>query len=244
MKILARYVHGSADSLDCDAVYIVDELPEPRACAAFCNADPSENRNLATVQDGKISRCYKGFPDEVNNALFATYPLHKQKDPLLIRQPVPRDILLKDLSVLRKFLMEMKHTALEKEARTALKRGFTGRMKLAEAIDLNTVPWLIPEAEQLECMKRMAFQFGQALALHEGIEVYTKRAVADFKPELRRYLYRVPCDLQALSAAKGSFMNFLRAYRIEDPGDHTILFTGEEGNLKRRISIRGKEQDV
>ena len=56
MKILARYVHGSEDSLDTDVIYIVDELPPLNECAEFCNSNDAENRNLAIVRDGVVVR--------------------------------------------------------------------------------------------------------------------------------------------------------------------------------------------
>lgn len=84
MKILARYIHGSEDSTDLDVLYIVDELPDKAECKRFCSAEPSENRNVATVSDGVITSVYKGTVDELNNALLITYHLDSQTDELLI----------------------------------------------------------------------------------------------------------------------------------------------------------------
>lgn len=115
MNILARYVHGSEDSTDLDVIYIVDRIPEAQDCPLFCNDDPSENRNLAVIEDGIVTWCYKGFADEVNNSVLSTYPLHPQEYDLLISRPVPRDIPIKLLAVLRKGVMELRHTTLRRK---------------------------------------------------------------------------------------------------------------------------------
>lgn len=241
MKILARYIHGSQDSIDCDVVYIVDEMPTAQDCAAFCSADPSENRNLAVVRNGIVEQCFKGFPDEVNNALLATYPLHAQRDALLISHAVERDTLLKQLSVLRKLVMEFRGTELARESRKALKNGFAERLKFAETADLRTVRWELPEPGQMEAKKRIAFQIGQVLALEEGAELYTKQAIAEYMPALKPYLYRLPCGTDDLNRVKDRFLSGLHTLNIKDLGNSAIICG--DGHCSRRISIRGKEHD-
>lgn len=241
MTILARYVHGSEDSRDCDVIYIVDKIPSILESAEFCNADPSENRNIAIIKGGVIAQCYKGFPDEVNNALLSTYPLHLQYDELLITRALPRDILLKQVSVLRKLLMEMRHTSLKRESRKALRSGFAERLKTAKMIDLQSLHWEIPEMLQLECKKRMAFQLGQVIALEKGVEVYTKQAIVDIFPGLHPYLYRVPCDMSELESMKNRFIDDLNTLNIKDIGNEVILC--DCGGVKRRIFLKGKEHD-
>lgn len=241
MTILARYIHGSEDSRDCDVIYIVDKIPSIQESAEFCNADPSENRNIAIIKDGVIVQCFKGFPDEVNNALLSTYPLHPQYEKLLITRSLPRDLLLKQLSVLRKLLMEMRHTSLKRESQKALRSGFAERLKTAKAIDLRSLSWEIPEMLQLDCKKRIAFQLGQAIALKNGIEVYTKQAIVDVIPELYPYLYRIPCEISELESLKNRFTESLTILNIKDIGNEVILC--DYGGVKRRISLKGKEHD-
>ena len=241
MKILARYVHGSEDSLDTDVIYIVDELPPLNECAEFCNSNDAENRNLAIVRDGVVVRCYKGFPDEVNNAVLTTYPLHKQDDELLISRRLPRDLLMKQLSVLRKFLMEMRHTTFSSGARKALRSGFSQRLGFAESVDLRTVTWEISGTLQTECKKRIAFQFGQAIALGKGQEVYTKRGIADCIPKLEPYLYRTECNIDALETTREQFVQELQGLTIKDLDDLKILC--DCGKDQRRISLKGREHD-
>ena len=73
---MIRYIHGSADSTDRDVVYVFEQMPPFQECQLFCNGDPEENRNIIVVEDGIVTRCFKGNPDEVNNAVRTTYPLH------------------------------------------------------------------------------------------------------------------------------------------------------------------------
>ena len=243
MNILARYNHGSEDSVDCDVLYIADSLPSQQECAAFCSADRSENRNLAVVSDGVVSACYKGFPDEVNNAAVATYPLHPQRDGMMITRAVPRDRELKYLSVLRKFIMELRHTDLYGEAKKALKGTYGNRMLLARSADLRGLRWEIPPEDRLERIKSMAFQFGQALALHEGIEVYTKRSIGERLPALEKYLKRSEASPDDLEKAKNAFLDILETLDIRDYGRMTVLLAAENG-ARRCISLKGKEHDV
>lgn len=238
MDILARYVHGSPDSRDLDVVYIVDEMPPLGECPAFCSADPMENRNLAVIRDGVIVECFKGFPDEVNNALRATYALHEQHDPLLIRRSVDRDLPVKCLSVLRKLLMELRHTSFRPAARAALKGNYTERLALARKADLRRLEWQIPQEEQTERRKAMAFQIGQALALRAGTELYTKQAISDYMPALRPYLCRQTCPMDALEAAKSEFIDALTDMGIEDCGNRTVRI-GD-----RRVWLPGKEHTI
>lgn len=90
-------IHGSEDSLDKDMVYFVEQMPKSRqACQDMClSSDPNENKNICMVQNGICVACFKGLPDELNNSLLVTYPLHEQQFELPIKQTVKRIILLK-----------------------------------------------------------------------------------------------------------------------------------------------------
>ena len=92
---MIRYIHGSADSTDLDVMYVFEALPSQGECHRFCCGDPRENRNIIAVKDGVVEQCFKGIPDEVNNALLATYPLHPQEYPLVITRRLPRDVFRK-----------------------------------------------------------------------------------------------------------------------------------------------------
>ena len=47
MEILGRYIYGSANSLDTDMVYLVDQLPESIAeCKKFCDEHKKDNDKM------------------------------------------------------------------------------------------------------------------------------------------------------------------------------------------------------
>ena len=82
--IIAKYIHGSEDSIDTDVCYVFDRMPDAGECKRFCDSTRAENRNIICIENGTVSGCYKGIPDELNNALIETYGLHEQEYPLLI----------------------------------------------------------------------------------------------------------------------------------------------------------------
>lgn len=241
MDTIARYVHGSEDSTDLDVIYIADRIPETPECPLFCNDDPLENRNIATVENGIITWSFKGFADEVNNALLNTYPLHPQTCGLLVERSVPRDLPLKLLSVLRKTVMELRHTTLRRPARSALKRGYSARLEMLQETDLRRLEWIITDQEQMERRKSLAFQFGQAIALNEGAELFTKKDIAGYIPALKPYLYREECPMDGLEDMKHRFLNVITSKGFEDCRDMVVRIPGPP---ERYIDLKGKEHDV
>ena len=95
MNMIAKYIHGSADSIDIDTVYVTTYEFTTQSAKEFCSQQERENSNLVNIDGGIISKCYKGTPDELNNALLETYSIHKQEYPLLITRKVTRNIPLK-----------------------------------------------------------------------------------------------------------------------------------------------------
>lgn len=83
------------DSTDTDAHYVVEKLPPFADCKRFCDSIKNENANLIVIEDGVVTDCYKGTPDEINNALLATYNLHYQTYPLFVERLVKRDVYIK-----------------------------------------------------------------------------------------------------------------------------------------------------
>lgn len=242
MNILARYIHGSEDSTDLDVIYITDRIPDMKDCPLFCNSDPAENRNIAVIENGVISWCYKGFTDEVNNSLLATYPLHMQEHKLLIDRAVPRDLTLKLLSVLRKIIMDLRHTALRKEAHSVLHTGgYNERMRLLRSTDLRQLEWAVPAREQLDRRKGMAYQLGLAVSLNDSVELYTKKDIAGYIPSLRPYLYRELCAMNDLEDIKNRFADIISAKGFEDFGNMTVRIPGDP---VRYITLKGKEHYV
>lgn len=241
MDIIARYVHGSEDSTDLDVIYIIDQIPEMTEWPLFCNADPNENRNIATIENGVVAWSFKGFKDEVNNALLATYPLHPQEYGLLVQRSVPRDIPLKLLSVHRKAVMELRHTTLRRAARSALKNGFDAREEILRTTDFRCLEWTVTEQEQIERRKTLALQFGQAIALYEGAELFTKNEIAEYLPSLRPYLYRENCPADGIEEIKNRFLEIVAAQGFRDRGNRIVMIPGTP---ERFVTLKGREHDV
>ena len=65
----------------------------------------------------------------------------------------------------------------------------------------------------LDAKKVIAFQLGQAIGLHEGVELYTKSTISLFYEELKPFLYRQEADPGILN----SYVDFLCDYLYEIP---------------------------
>jgi hypothetical protein len=187
---LIRIVHGSEDSLDVDVFYVFDQMPSFFDCQTFCSADPSENRNIITIEDGVVSGCFKGTIDEINNGLIKTYPLHKQKDKNPIRCPVERDMLIKSIRVMRCLLSHCSRTAYRSEVKKALKSSdWQLRLDTLRKIDFSSLSDFQKDSRE-NVLKVFAFQVGQLLGLFNNLELYTKSSTAATFPVLKPFLYR------------------------------------------------------
>lgn len=121
MKILAKYIHDSADSTDVDVHYVVDELPCLSECKEFCNTNKDiENRNLIVINDGVVTACYKGSIDEVNNGLIDTYNLHNQEYPLLVTKRITRNNYIKYIRGIRGILSHISRSQYRPIVKPAL----------------------------------------------------------------------------------------------------------------------------
>lgn len=215
MELLARYIHGSADSTDVDVVYVVDAIPSPQESKAFCSADKSENRNIITIdaRRGVVSGCYKGSIDEINNSLFETYNLHHQTDPLMIRFRRCRDIAIKCMRSTRIVLSHLSRSQYRKYVKDALRGSWNERLltlemlmnNLAE-IDFDT---LNKNMSGDDIKKAIAFQVGQCCALIGGVEIYTKMGLSWFYPYLKPYLYRKSENIDDLKIGMHLFLSAL-----------------------------------
>ena len=194
METIARYIHGSEDSTDVDVIYIVDELPDKAECKRWCSEDPLENRNLATIVDGRIDKVYKGSPDEVNNALLSTYRLHKQDFPLLVTHEVNRNLEIKVIRSMRMILSHLSRTEMRPSIKAALHSDWIMRKKVLQEIAENWYNITIDDRghkmSAKDILKVVAFQLGQTIALINGEELYTKWKISNKYPYLKSYLYR------------------------------------------------------
>ena len=200
-------IFGSEDSIDLDIVFFVDELGSTHEnlirAKSLANdfklskgIDRKINPNLATLQAGHLTSVYKGTVDELNNALFHTYPLHVQDYPVFIQHPLPRDKALKLLRTLRKTLSFFTKSKHRKEIKLALRNGFAAQIGFLKTVDLTDIS-LHPHNEK-DCWKVMMFSIAQVIALKSGKEIYTKREVIRAFPKLKRTMERQEADIEIL----------------------------------------------
>lgn len=194
---------GSEDSIDEDTIYLVGSIPPIQECKRFCDQKP-DNRNLVVVQDGVITDCYKGLPDEVNNAIFYTYGLHNQQTENPVTQPVKRLVPLKVFRALRVTLTQLTRTQYRPLVKPALKSNqYSSRLEALSQIDFTRVD-INPNY-----FKTIAFQLAQTETLIDGDELYTKKDLANTFPELSDFLYRKTGNKNMLNLHKDSLLSKL-----------------------------------
>lgn len=195
---------GSEDSLDEDRVYVFPSLPSLEECQAFCKHKP-DNRNIIVIEDGVVIDCYKGSPDEMNNALWDTYALHPQTAPLPLTQRVTRNIPLKVVRTTRIILSMLTRTSYRTEIKAALRsHDQSQRIRILRQIDFVTL-----ELDR-EQRKAIAFHLGQTLALLEGEECYTKSQVSARTPDLAPMIQReAESDLAQLNIHRDTMLREL-----------------------------------
>lgn len=233
-----RYVHGSEDSVDIDVIYVFEQLPDVAECKSFCDGKGNENGNIIVVNDGVVVAAFKGSVDEVNNALFYTYQLHEQDYPLIIEHPVERDVILKDIKVIRKILSSFSRTQFRGEIKEALRGNWETKLSVLKKLEYEKIDFsIIPKITTKDLMKTLAFQVGQALALHQGVELYTKRSIAGYFSELKDYLYRVDASSENMITFIRRFADELSMIEAKIIDNDIVEFCGEE----RRIYNINKE---
>jgi hypothetical protein len=220
---------GSQSSVDHDVVIFVPALGTIRENLALCEAHacllntffsqkglPSKkiNMNAAVIAGGVIRQVYKGTPDELNNAVLRTYPLHTQFYPLLIDRAEERNWQLKMIRACRTILSFYTHTPLRPVIKQALQGDLDAKINALHV--LNLTDWPEPNgATPHDCWKTVAFQLGQAMGLLEGMELYTKEETEAAFPELGVFLHRRAAapDLRILEATKQAFVAKLQLAR-------------------------------
>ncbi|WP_309716212.1 hypothetical protein [Armatimonas sp.] len=216
------HVFGSPSSLDCDIVVFVDTLPsleEGKALAAELapqiltqlGTGKKLNLNFAVLHDGIIVETLKGIPDETNNAVLATYGFHTQCYPLAIAHAVSRDRRAKFERAARIVLSLYSRTPQRESVKRALNGDFAAKCTMLAALDLSVSTDFGKNGAPEDVYKSIAFQLGQAIALAEGIEFYTKEAIVEHFPRLRPALQREPqteTDRQALETLKAQFLKY------------------------------------
>ena len=199
MEQQSKYqIFGSETSTDLDVCFFVDHLgsieENKQALKVFnrqiINAGKPVNSNLAIINNGIVSHCFKGSIDELNNALFYTYHLHRQAHPLMIKQVVKRDIDKKIERCLRAIVARFSRTAIRQQVKAALKQGIREKATLLTQTDMATFQGFGRNGPKTEVLKTIAFQCGQTMGLFDNKELYTKTTIALTYPALEPYLQR------------------------------------------------------
>lgn len=236
---MIRYIHGSADSTDLDVMYVVETLPTLPEAQEFYRQHPGENINFIVVEEGIVRQCLKGHPDEVNNALLHTYPLHDQQYPLLITRPVPRDGFLKNITMTRKILSPLTRTALRPQIKAALRGSWEHRLQVLSQVDLRETDFSgVRSRTQTDLLKSMAFSLGQAVGLMQGAELYTKAEIAEYLPALAPYLYRQEAELDGFQQVLQAQIALLQGIPAEEAGGIlTLPETGARYDIHRELRL-------
>jgi hypothetical protein len=201
MKSNIYQLFGSQNSLDVDVVFFVEKLPESILEKLSLSKEfgqelkkyyPNKqiNANLARCINGCLVEVYKGTTDELNNALFFTYHLHKQKYENQISILLKRDIDLKFLRSARMILSFLSKTNYRIIVKEALKGNIHSKIAALKMIDIATITNFGKGQNSLDITKSIAFQIGQCIALHNEKELYQKDEIADYLPDLKDFLSR------------------------------------------------------
>ena len=84
--------------------------------------------------------------------------------------------------------------------------------------------------------KTFAFQLGQILALRDGVELYTKRDVADYFPDLTPYLYREKgTDFTTLQQYLDQFTEYCSNFQIEETDDSCLFI-----DFDRKVDLKNE----
>ena len=241
MKIIGLYTHGSADSVDNDVVYVLEEIPEFNKCKMFC-ASLYGNPNLIHIKDGVVDWCYKGSADEVNNALYHTIPLHLENKDNPIKRTVERDVCLKVIRATRGIISHLSRSQYRETIKSALRGSLEERLEAIkmiadnmENIDFDSLNHNMSGADIL---KLIAFQIGQTLSLIDGIELYTKVDIANYLPVLGGFLYRERNPhLKSLEIMLLTFVEKVRQLGIVDCGDRIVEYQGRKYDTKTEREI-------
>jgi hypothetical protein len=219
-------LHGSADSLDKDIVYILPKMLSYHDALLFCNYKKGENRNIMTMYPtGVVKQCMKGLPDEINNSLLVTYPLHQQQHEMLINRPVTRIIPLKVVRGIRSVLSHLSKSSLRPVIKPALRSSDLGEyLRVLEKVDFNEES--VKNLLDVEICKMLGFQLGQTLALVEGTELYTKGQISEHWPELSPFMKRqeelVLSSLSVLNKFNDLLVAHLKPLRITPLKEHKV----------------------
>lgn len=219
---------GSKSSIDIDVMVLVDEIPktimECHYLVEYNNERLKEelaelgisgkriNSNICTIDNGIVTKVFKGTSDEVNNSLIDTYENFKQIHPLLITKRLKRDVDLKVLRTFRiilSFLSRGEHRSDVKDAlgSTLIKKiNVLNKISFSKPLELGN-----RNVKTDDFYKTLAFQLGQTILLTKNIEAYTKERIdLEFEDNLSNALYR--CQMSDFDY---TYLEFLKKFLIK-----------------------------
>lgn len=189
---------GSLDSLDVDVMFY---LHYPLESIKWCKDKAAELKykvdkkyvdvNFAVMNsDCRLSSCYKGSIDEVNNMLYYTTWLGFRNKGRFVKKLYPRSFLEKRQRVLRGILSYLSRTAHRKDIKKVLGK-YDQSVDLFKNISIKEITELNKNnVTYQDFCKFMAFQFAQLDALNKDIEIFTKQDAVNRYPELYEFIYR------------------------------------------------------
>jgi len=227
------FVHGSTDSNDIDRLYLFPNgLPSHTECLRFIQSSGTEDRNLFSVDqsllfsDRKyVNDAQKGLIDEVNNALFSTYPLHKQEHACPIQEKLQRIVPLKVCMTLLNLLIKVRRADPYREivVNSLNSWDFETRRKAVASVDYCKIEKKLTD----EDIKYCAFRLGQTVLLIRGREVYTKADLCAALPDLKSLIYFQQNNNlgEAARVTRLEHMKILNKYKVmllRDIGDVVV----------------------
>jgi hypothetical protein len=199
-------IFGSESSLDYDVAVVVSEIPPTQAAHDLCKyynhtlenmmafaqlEYKPVNTNLIVVLDGEVIDCFKGTYDELNNSLLTTYDNHQQFNPQIITKKLLRDKEWKLLRTARVILSFFSRTENRVEIKSALRGNLFEKYDILKQLNvIELTESITQKVSEKDFYKIVAFQVGQCLGLHRGIELYTKEAIWEEYPLLKPFLTR------------------------------------------------------
>jgi hypothetical protein len=245
---MIKYYHGSEDSVDTDVLYVFKEIPDKQECIKFCTENPNEDRNIVVIKDGIITDCFMGTPDEINNSLLETYFLHEQEFPLFINRKVKRDILLKEIQVIRGILTILSRSQYRDIIKKALKGSWQERIDCLNQIYFEDVDFdnLNKKQNGKDILKFLTFQIGQVVGLEENQEYYTKKSICSRFPLFKNSIYREEIEkseLIYLTLYKDKFISNLEKHNVLNENNLTV-FMNKQGKKINRIFDLIKEKEI
>jgi hypothetical protein len=212
LEVKYKIRHGSEDSIDKDFYLVVDVIPTKQEFIELKKTSDLDV-NCITIENGFVTGCLKGLPDEINNSIVATFNLHSQEIENPIKSTVQRDVLPKLSMVIREMLAFCSRTKYRSEIKKVMKpANIMDRLKVLDSIDLTEIDNFEKNTTQ-EVYKFFAQQIGMMIPLLENEdELFTKKAISDKYPLLGGYLYRIEKNPTWLQVMLDLFVSNIMLY--------------------------------